>query len=262
MDAIAVIEERLRHRWRHVRIEPIRAGNAEDERVRELRPEQRGEADVHAGVVGALDVVEARADIDLRRWREVQIRVPAELPNGVVRFDALVVLVVRGQKIVRHAEQPGEQCVVLPRIARGVYRRSCLVLRRDRIEADNVAVAIRDIVRLNASLRIPEVDVPVLDLHIECGLGAPALLRNDLNDAVGRLRTINRRGGGSLDDLDALDLVRTDVVEASDHAGVLRAVAAIAVRRRPAARPIAHAHAVNVNERIIVEAQARHAADV
>ena len=80
---------------------------------------------------------------------------------------------------------------------------------------------------------------------------APATLRDDLNDAIRRLRAIERRGGGSLDDLDALDLFRIDVVDpaCAATASLHRSLRGIAV----------HAHAVDVDDRIIAQRETARA---
>ncbi len=72
-------------------------------------------------------------------------------------------------------------------------------------------------------------------------------LGDDLDDAVGGLRSIERRRRGSLDDLDGLDVLGIDVVETA-RAG--------AAALRGALRGIGiHAHAVDVHDRIGGERQ-------
>ena len=80
--------------------------------------------------------------------------------------------------------------------------------------------------------------------------GAP--LGEDLDDARGGLRAVQRGGRGALDDLDALDVGRVDVVERAH--GDVAAPSAPAIRRvRVRQRFAAHAHPVDVDERVAGE---------
>src|SRR5690606_8655064 len=53
----------------------------------------------------------------------------------------------------------------------------------------------------------------LLDHEVELRCALHALLRDDLNHACRRLGAIQRRSGRSLDDFDALDVLRVEVVE-------------------------------------------------
>ena len=80
-----------------------------------------------------------------------------------------------------------------------------------------------------------------------------ALLRRDHDDAIRRLRAVERRGRGPLDDVDALDLFGIDVVERRRGRSA-RADAAVARLR-------VDANAVDVHDRIVVERERRLPAD-
>src|SRR5436190_10883003 len=94
--------------------------------------------------------------------------------------------------------------------------------------------------------------------HAPLGEDGPArragttLLRGDDDDAVCRIRSIERSGRGSLHDLDVLDLLWIDVTNAAEVAP------AVSERRRAVVR--AHTDSVNDVDRIVGQANAADAA--
>src|SRR5439155_5244572 len=82
-----------------------------------------------------------------------------------------------------------------------------------------------------------------------------ALLRDDVDDAARRLRPVQSGRRRTLENLDALDLVRIEVVEAGDHARPER------LDRDAARLLVVDAHAVHVEERLAGEREGADAAD-
>src|SRR5581483_10885011 len=96
--------------------------------------------------------------------------------------------------------------------------------------------------------------VALTDRRIPLGPTAGAALRDDLNDAVGRLGAVDRARGRPLDDLDALYVFRIEVIETRHDLLALGA-------RRSGVRIVHDAHAVDVDERLRGQAERRDAAD-
>jgi hypothetical protein len=81
----------------------------------------------------------------------------------------------------------------------------------------------------DAAFGIHEPAVPEAKTQLDIGpLLDLALLGDDLDDAVGRLGAVERGRRGSLDDLDALDLVGIEVVQAPGDAGAELSVMPVA----------------------------------
>ena len=88
-----------------------------------------------------------------------------------------------------------------------------------------------------------------------------ALLRDDLNHAVRGFGSIDRRGGRTLDDLDALDVIRADVVQTSGDRRALTAKPAGAPAG-PVLGRVVDADAIDVDERTVLETDAAPPADL
>src|SRR5581483_9918551 len=87
-----------------------------------------------------------------------------------------------------------------------------------------------------------------------------ALLRDDLNDAGGGVGAVQRRGRGTFDDLDALDVFRRDIVERRD---ALAAEGFQGLTLHADVLPLAafHADAIDEDDRRIGQRDRRRAAD-
>src|SRR5690606_39437657 len=83
------------------------------------------------------------------------------------------------------------------------------------VEADQLAGVVRvgHVPHPGTPLRVPEPVRADAGGRVELRRARRASLRDDLDDAVRRLRAVQRRRGRALDDLDALDVGRVDVVQ-------------------------------------------------
>src|SRR5690606_39056764 len=114
-----------------------------------------------------------------------------------------------------------------------------------RIEADRIrgVVRVRHPAESRAAFGVPEPVRSDAYHRIELRRPAHATLRDDLDHAVRRLRAVQRRRGRTLDDLDALDVGRVDVVEPT-HVGA-------AALGWPAPGIAVHADPIDVNDRLV-----------
>ena len=83
----------------------------------------------------------------------------------------------------------------------------------------------------------------------------PPLLGSDLDHAVGRVRTVQRRRGRTLDHFHRLPVLRVEIVETRRRLPARRAQSAVGVR------DVVHAHAVHDDDRLIAEREAGRAPD-
>ena len=225
--SVTVVEQLLCVARGHVGVEAVRPGLGEQERMREHGAEHRRQAQIGTEVVVRLDVVEARADVDRRRQRQVEVSVSVELAHRIVRLDAEVVLIVRRDVVARQALAAGQAEIVLTRLAGLEDRRPEGVLRGHAIVRHDRSRSVLHEVRRDPPFGVPEVDRAILNLRRNLRRAAGALFRDDLDDAVRRFRSIDGRCRGTLDDLDAFDVFRVDVVQAAGDGGVLAAKAAL-----------------------------------
>ena len=98
---------------------------------------------------------------------------------------------------------------------------------------------------------MPVVEQAPLGEDVPLGAARTTLFRRDDDDAVGRVRPVQRRGGRPLYDLEVLDRLRVDVAQTTEIAS------AVSERRRAVVRR--HADAVDDIDRVVVEAHAAHA---
>ena len=102
-------------------------------------------------------------------------------------------------------------------------RRAARLFGGHAVPGHDVAIRVLGVVRRDAALCVSKRDRAVLDLkrHLR-PRAARAALGDDLNDAVRGFGTIDGRRCRSFDDLDAGDVLGTDVVQASGDGRVLR----------------------------------------
>src|SRR5690606_24605857 len=123
------------------------------------------------------------------------------------------------------------------------------------VEAEQLAriVGIGHVAHARATLGVPQPVRADACAHVELRTARLTTLRDDLYHAVRRFRAVQRRSRRTLDDLDALDVRRIHVVQTAH-------VRAAALTRAPAGIAV-HAHAVDVDDRLVPQGQAAVAAD-
>src|SRR5690606_33659536 len=132
----------------------------------------------------------------------------------VGRLDPLVVVVVRAHVVAERVGAAAYIDVVALQVAGLEDGRAARVLLLDDVLREDLArLRIPPVRDRDPLFRVGEPVRALPDRYAEAWAVArrPAL-RDDLHDAVGRLRAVQRRCRRTLDDLDALDVVRVDVV--------------------------------------------------
>src|SRR6185295_18559081 len=87
----------------------------EQQRMSKLRDEHCRETLVCSEVLGQIDEVEAPGEIGLRIDCDVDVRMQRRLPQRVVRLDAVIVLIARGQVVTNLVARTGDDTIVQPR---------------------------------------------------------------------------------------------------------------------------------------------------
>ena len=120
-----------------------------------------------------------------------------------------------------------------------IGRHFALVVDRANDGAARVSPKIQGV----SALRVIEPICPLADGDTPLsGCIHPSLLRDDLDHAVRRLCAVERRCGRPFDDLEALDVVRVEVSQSTDHSGPVSLVL------RTGILLIIHAHAVHIDQ--------------
>ena len=169
-----------------------------------------------------------------------------------MRLDAAVGVVVASGVVLDRISATADGRLVPLLIAVVKQRATRVGLDLGEVESGTLARC-----RVEIVAREPSIDVvhePRCSLtrrYLEARRPGFAALRDDLDDAVRCLRSIERRSGRTFDDLDALDVVGVEVVQSRDRAGAVAARWSVAV----------HPNAIDVNDRVGAERKARSAAD-
>src|SRR5690348_3029487 len=160
------------------------------------------------------DVAEARLNVDLLRGRDLEVGATAELIAAVGRIRALIVADVAAHEVAQNAGAAARVSHVIADRALAEDRRAAIeLLLRDVDRLDVASVRVAPIVDRNAVLPVPEHVLALLRHEGILGAVRLTLLRDDVDDAARRFRSIQRGRGGALEDLDALDLFWVEVVE-------------------------------------------------
>src|SRR5690606_37290935 len=183
-----------------------------------------------------------------------QVRARADLLLPVVALRTLGVLHVEAEVVAQRIAAAGN--------ARAVF----LHPTRPEDRTARLALALGDVQRLDLTARRP----PVVHRHTALGVHEPVralrdrqrvaraarctLLRDDVDHAARRLRAVQRRSRGTLQDLDALDVLGAEAVQTRDDAR------AESLDRDARPRLVQHADAVHVDERIARQRERRVAA--
>src|SRR5690606_12592055 len=177
--------------------------------------------------------------------------------------DALVVLPGTGEEVANALGASANREVVRlcrPILERVVAQRVLLVLVDVRVPTEPLdQLAVRRDAPLGAELLrwVGQVVGASTYAEVELGGSLRSLLRDDLDHSRRGLGAVQRRRGRPLDDLDALDLVRVEVLEDA-HLTTARAAVPEEGSRL---RLVVHPNAVHVDQRLLVPLQARCAAN-
>ena len=209
------------------------------------------------------DMGHTSLETHLRPDLRIDVRSPAEL-LVIIPWDDADVVLVRAREVVAIDVRSTTQCegVLLVASIREDRTVPSLDLVPVEVEADDLTLvrsSAGQAGRLGTGVQDPRTPLRILHpvgaltrREVPPRLARAAALREDLHDTIGGFGTVQRRRGRTLDDLDALDVFRADVVQATGTGsaslpGTARGVSV-------------HAHAVDVDERIVGERQAADAA--
>ena len=226
-----------------------------------MAPSNADAPDVGAEVRRHVDEVEARRYVGRRADRRAEVQVRVEVALEVVRLDAIVVLVSERRVVAQLIHSADDRRRVVALEAGLEDRRAAVGHRLHAVPRNDVAGLVLVVVGRHAVLGVAEVHRTSRDRRAEFRSSRRALLRDDLDHAVGRFRSVDRRGGGTLDDLDALDVGRVDVVHPALDRVALRAETARDAGRSQVGR-VVDANAVDVDQRIVRETNAARSADL
>src|SRR6185437_8442482 len=183
-------------------------------RIREERAPRGAAASSFTREVGdAVDVAKARRQIEFLARYYLQIGAPAELALCVRGIRTLIADESCGCIIAQHSRTTAHVGGVVADLSVAPDRCSSRVLRRDDVHRLDLAGRIHPVVRRRTTESVLEpVDASSRGEAVPRTVGG-AFLGDDVDDTVGRLRAVEGRRSGTLEDLDALDLIRVEIVE-------------------------------------------------
>ncbi len=203
-----------------------------------------------------LRIAVARPQRQFVREHDVEVRAQREPLRPVPVHDAGFIIVGAGYEVAHRVRAAPQTRVVALHEAvvedRAVAVDALILVDVEAFQLIRLRVA--PPAQARALLRVPHPVRAGGQRHVELGVAGRAALGDDLHDAVRRFRAVQRRRRGSLDDLDAGDVVRVQVVQAAH--------AAAAPLTGAAARIAVHANAVDVDDRVRAEGQTGDAADL
>ena len=236
-------------------VEPQAYGVADVPRVRvDRRVHAPPAARLAAQMCRTGDITDVRGDGHLVARRHRDAGAPAGVAEVVAGFRAALQLGPAGDVITQRVRSAADARLIVRQMPRAEDVAD-LRLEVPHVDRQQVARPVDLVVGRKPSLGIAHVMEALTDSEVPARRARGAALRDDLYHPVRGLGAVQRGRGGTLEDLDTRDVVRLEVVEAGDGARaevlVLRAAREIGV----------HPHAVDVDERLVAEREARGSAN-